>query len=81
MNIYIDLVFNTLDQFKRSWYFFVFRMPCLPERLLQIDDYAVLKEMWDGKFNQNFTKEDLEAFKYAISRPGLLIFAFKFNNY
>lgn len=65
-DIYFELACSTFDQFKRSWYFFVFKMPFLPELLVSAGDYNVLSIMWNGKLNQ----DDLEAYKYAISQKG-----------
>lgn len=71
---YYKLALNTMDQFKRSWYFFVFKMPFLAEMLLTAGDYAVFYEMWNRKFTENFTEDDLEVYKYVFSKHGLFFF-------
>lgn len=67
---YYKLALNTIDQFKRSWYYFVFKMPFLAEQLLTAGDYAIFYEMWNRKFTDNFTEDDLEAYKYVFSKHG-----------
>lgn len=67
---YYKLALNVMDQFKRSWYFFVFKMPYLAEQLLTAGDYAIFHEMWNRKFTDNFTEDDLEAYKYVYSKHG-----------
>lgn len=68
--VYNELVLTTFDQFKRSSYIFVFQMPILPEKLLSAVDYGIFYDIWNRKFNDNFTEEDLEAYKYVYSKPG-----------
>ncbi|XP_011661314.1 epoxide hydrolase 4-like [Strongylocentrotus purpuratus] len=56
-----------LPQLWRSWYVFFFQLPYLPELLLSMGDYTLLdKQCMKGPA----TKEDIEAFKFALSRPG-----------
>ncbi|KAK3096806.1 hypothetical protein FSP39_003508, partial [Pinctada imbricata] len=57
-------------QFKKSWYMFLFQMPCLPEFVFKHDDYSVLERMMTSKEIKTITPEDVEAYKYAFSRPG-----------
>lgn len=73
--VYYELALSTLDQFKRSWYFFVFKMPYLPELLLSAGDYNVFFEMWNRKFTDNFTEDDLETYKYIYSKAGQFVVA------
>lgn len=68
--VYNEIALTTLDQFKRSWYVFCFKMPYLPEKLLSAGDYNAFFEMWNRKFTQNFTEDDLETYKYVFSRSG-----------
>lgn len=70
LRVFNELVLTTLDQFKRSSYIFVFQMPILPEKLLSAVDYGIFYDIRNRKFNDNFTKEDLEAYKYVYSKPG-----------
>lgn len=65
---------STMDQFKKSWYMLFFQMPLLPELMLMADDFNVFTTMWKDKFSDNFTEEDLEAYKYTFSRPGQFLF-------
>ncbi|XP_041458417.1 epoxide hydrolase 4-like [Lytechinus variegatus] len=56
-----------LPQLWRSWYVFFFQLPYLPEILLSMGDYMILqKHCMKGPT----TEEDIEASKYALSRPG-----------
>lgn len=63
-------VISSIDQFIKSWYVFMFQMPLLPEFTLSLNDYAKLKTIGGNKFNDTFTEEDLEAYKYTFSKPG-----------
>lgn len=56
------------DQFKRSWYTFFFKMPCLPELMLSTSDYAIFRTI--SKNRENYTEEDIEAFKFTFSKTG-----------
>ncbi|XP_060073872.1 epoxide hydrolase 4-like [Ylistrum balloti] len=62
------------EQFKRSWYMFLFQIPHLPEYIMSRDDYRSIKEMFTGKRGGvkvgTVSEDDLEAYKYAFSRPG-----------
>lgn len=68
--LFRKLFMTTWDQFKRSWYMLFFQAPILPELLLSADDFASFFNVWDGQFNEGFTEEDFEAYKYVFSRPG-----------
>lgn len=70
LEIHNELTLSTMDQFKKSWMTFVFKMPYLPERLLTAGDYDAFFDMWNRKFSENFTEDDLETYKYVFSRPG-----------
>lgn len=54
------------DQFKKSWYIFYFQMPRLPEFTISLDDFAIFKAI-----GSSITEDDLEAYKYTFSRPGM----------
>ncbi|XP_055296508.1 epoxide hydrolase 1-like [Sitodiplosis mosellana] len=75
---YYKLALSTMDQFKRSWYFFVFKFPYLAEELLTAGDYAIFYEMWNRKFTDNFTEDDLEAYKYVFSKSGAITAALNY---
>ncbi|XP_031628443.1 epoxide hydrolase 3-like [Contarinia nasturtii] len=66
--IYYNLSLTIWDQLKRSWYFFVSKMPYLPEKLLSTADYDVFFEMRNRKFSENFNEDDLELYKYVFSK-------------
>lgn len=70
LEIHNELTLSTMDQFKKSWITVVFKIPYLPERLLTAGDYDVFFGMWNRKFSENFTEDDLETYKYVFSRPG-----------
>jgi pimeloyl-ACP methyl ester carboxylesterase len=62
------------SQLLKSWYIFMFQCPYLPEILFKTQDYHFLSRMLRtppvGIVNaQNFTDEDLEAWKYVFSKP------------
>lgn len=65
------LIFTNFDQFMRFSYCFVFQMPFLPEKLLSAVDYGNFYGMWNRKFTENFSEEDLEAYKYVYSKHGI----------
>lgn len=79
-NIYYDLALTTWDHFKRSWFYFVAKMPYLPEILASAGDYGVFFEMWNKKFTGKFTENDLEAYKYVYSKTGLRFFIWSQNH-
>ena len=61
------------EQLRRSWYFFTFQIPWLPEYLLRRDDWrrTVLALRGSGKIH-TFKNEDITEYKKAWSRPGAL---------
>lgn len=66
---------SSMDQFKKSWYILFFQMPVLPELVLMADDFATFDMMHRAMVknqSNNFTDEDLEAYKYTFSQPGAL---------
>uniref|UniRef100_A0AC34G8S5 AB hydrolase-1 domain-containing protein n=1 Tax=Panagrolaimus sp. ES5 TaxID=591445 RepID=A0AC34G8S5_9BILA len=68
------LLMTTLSQFRRSWYMFFFVCPYLPEISLRSFDMKALVSMFRGKktgliHRENFTDEDVEAWKYIFSMP------------
>lgn len=68
-DVYLKFL-KTWQQFSKALYIFFFQMPILPELLIASDDYAVFDAIYNGKFNENFTEEDLDAYKFTFSRPG-----------
>ncbi|CAB3404959.1 unnamed protein product [Caenorhabditis bovis] len=66
---------NSYEQFKKSWYFFFYQTPKLPEILSNAEDMKLLEFFFRSKEmgirnQENFTDEDLEAWKYAYSNNG-----------
>lgn len=59
---------SSKKQFLASWYMFFFQLPCLPEFVLERGDYKAISRGF-AKTN-NFTEEDVEAYKYALSQSG-----------
>ncbi|MFH4973708.1 hypothetical protein AB6A40_000417 [Gnathostoma spinigerum] len=63
------------SQLLKSWYMFMFQMPLLPEFRMRINDFSMLSEMLRSDYSgikkkENFTDEDLEAWKYTFSQKG-----------
>ncbi|KAJ7372945.1 Epoxide hydrolase 4 [Desmophyllum pertusum] len=56
------------EQFRSSWYLFFFQLPYLPEFIVEMDDYKMLNKAFEKV--KNFTEEDVEAYKYALSQSG-----------
>ncbi len=56
-------------------YMFFFQVPFLPELTFSFGDYqavdAIFKSKKTGLTTGTFSKTDSEAYKYAISRPGI----------
>ena len=52
-------------------YIFFFQLPRLPEIFISMGDYQTIEDF--GRKGCDDDDDDLEAFKYAMSRPGMLI--------
>ncbi|KAK3097744.1 hypothetical protein FSP39_012716 [Pinctada imbricata] len=61
---------SSWKQFFQSWYMFLFQMPFLPEFILEHDDLSMFDAMMRKKQIKTITPDDVEAYKYAFSRPG-----------
>jgi pimeloyl-ACP methyl ester carboxylesterase len=61
-------------QLFRSWYVLFFQLPWLPEALLALDDFAMLRRMLrtDPARPGAFTPEDMKEYVRAWSQPGAL---------
>jgi pimeloyl-ACP methyl ester carboxylesterase len=61
----------SLKQLLASWYMFFFQIPFLPEKLLQLNNYAVLKNaLKNTTVERNvFTDADLDVYKRAWGEP------------
>jgi pimeloyl-ACP methyl ester carboxylesterase len=64
--------FRTLRQLKKSWYIFLFQIPCAPERLLARDDFSFAKRSLRAGASKAFSDGDLELYVEAWSQPGAL---------
>lgn len=58
-------------QFLASWYMFFFQIPALPERLLKLNDFALLENALKNSTAEKnvFTAEDIAKYKKAWSEP------------
>ncbi|XP_046366750.2 epoxide hydrolase 4-like [Haliotis rufescens] len=64
--IFYSYMWKHLSQFRKSWYTFFFQVPFLPEFMLRRNDMKILEII----FTETCNTEDVEAYKYAFSRPG-----------
>ncbi|MBV6626422.1 MAG: alpha/beta hydrolase [Rivularia sp. (in: Bacteria)] len=66
--------FRTPQQLRRSWYVFLFQLPIIPELFVQSQDYKFIEDAFLGMAvdKSTFTKEDIDAYKNAIKKPGAL---------
>lgn len=62
------VLFRKSDQFRKSWYTLFFKMPCLPELMLSTHDYGIFRTI--SKNRDNYTEDDIEAFKFTFSKTG-----------
>lgn len=80
LEVYFKLSLNTMDQFKKCLCFFIFKMFGLPEKMLSFGDFQSFFDIFDRKFSTNFTKEDLEIYKYVFSKKGMFVkYSFNIN--
>ncbi|GAB1300861.1 Epoxide hydrolase 3 [Apodemus speciosus] len=63
-----------VGQLFRSNYMFLFQLPWLPEKLLSLSDFQILKYIFTDRKNgiPRLTPGELEAFLYHFSQPGCL---------
>jgi pimeloyl-ACP methyl ester carboxylesterase len=59
-------------QLIRSWYFFAFQTPWLPERIETLDRHRSLRNRFKDAKPGAFTKEDIDRYVDAWSQPGAL---------
>ena len=64
----------TLRQLAASWYMLFFQLPFLPEYLLSVDDFALLKRALKTTTAEPgvITDEDIEVYRNAWCEPGAL---------
>ncbi|XP_033615596.1 epoxide hydrolase 3 isoform X3 [Fukomys damarensis] len=72
MSVFQDYSIRHISQFFRSNYMFLFQLPRLPEKLLSMSDFQILKSsLTDRKTGiPRLTPCELEAFLYGFSQPG-----------
>eukprot|EP00057_Strongylocentrotus_purpuratus_P034752 XP_796427.4 PREDICTED: epoxide hydrolase 4 isoform X1 [Strongylocentrotus purpuratus] len=64
---FVEYGTSSIAQMNMSWYVFFFQLPYLPEMMISMGDYAMMKKAF--KIGPG-TDEDVDAFKYSLSRPG-----------
>ena len=57
-------------QLKKSWYFFFFDLPELPESVVRADNWRFLRHFLRDARPQAFTSNDIERYVEAWSQPG-----------
>jgi pimeloyl-ACP methyl ester carboxylesterase len=57
-------------QLRRSWYFFYFQLPGLPERHLRANSWRFLRNFLGDARPGAFTSEDMDRYVEAWSQPG-----------
>ncbi|PVD33364.1 hypothetical protein C0Q70_04618 [Pomacea canaliculata] len=66
---------NSLSQLKKSWYFFFFQVPYIPELIISLLDFDFLSNAFTGKTmgvrSGSVTEDDVEAYKFTFQRNGL----------
>uniref|UniRef100_A0A8C7EQ83 Epoxide hydrolase 3 n=1 Tax=Neovison vison TaxID=452646 RepID=A0A8C7EQ83_NEOVI len=72
MSVYQDYSIHHIGQFFRSNYIFLFQLPWLPEKLLSMSDFQILKATLTHRKRgiPHLTPNELEAFLYDFSQPG-----------
>ncbi|KAB1259226.1 Epoxide hydrolase 3 [Camelus dromedarius] len=72
MSVYQDYSLHHIGQFFRSNYVFLFQLPWLPEKLLSMSDFQILKTTLTHRKRgiPHLTPNELEAFLYDFSQPG-----------
>lgn len=65
---------RSLSQLRKSWYFFFFQLPWLPEAVLRMGDSRMIERqfMRDPVPPGTFSEEDVAAYKDAMRQPGAL---------
>uniref|UniRef100_A0A8C0ZXG1 AB hydrolase-1 domain-containing protein n=1 Tax=Castor canadensis TaxID=51338 RepID=A0A8C0ZXG1_CASCN len=71
MSVYQDYSIRHIGQFFRSNYMFLFQLPWLPEKLLSMSDFQILKTTLTHRKRgiPHLTPDELEAFLYDFSQP------------
>ncbi|MBD2098025.1 alpha/beta hydrolase [Trichocoleus sp. FACHB-591] len=78
---FIQELASNLDQMRRSWYFFAFQVPGLPEWVIQQNLKNFVQDFFRGQAIRKgaFTAEDTQMYEAALSKPGVLAAALKYH--
>ncbi len=73
MQIMVKQLFTRVEQLKRSWYFFFFQLPGVPERQLTRDPEGAVRQIFykTARNPEPFTHERLEPYVRQIRERGL----------
>jgi pimeloyl-ACP methyl ester carboxylesterase len=65
---------TSFAQLRRSWYIFAFQLRGIAERHLRANDFAWMEQSICGELvhPERFTAQDLQQFKTAFARPGVV---------
>lgn len=62
---------RSLAQLRKSWYFFFFQLPYLPEHLMRADNWRIgVRALRATARRGTFSEEDFEHYRQAWSQPG-----------
>uniref|UniRef100_A0A8C6QDJ6 Epoxide hydrolase 3 n=1 Tax=Nannospalax galili TaxID=1026970 RepID=A0A8C6QDJ6_NANGA len=72
ISVYQDYSIRQIGQLVQSSYMFLFQFPWLPEKLLSMSDFQILKTIFTHRKRgiPHLTPCELEAFLYHFSQPG-----------
>nr|XP_044995321.1 epoxide hydrolase 3 [Jaculus jaculus] len=72
MSVYQEYSIHHVGQLFQSNYMFLFQLPWLPEKLLSMSDFQILKSTLSNRKTgiPHLTPSELEAFLYHFSQPG-----------
>ncbi|MBD1861981.1 MULTISPECIES: alpha/beta fold hydrolase [Trichocoleus] len=78
---FIQELASNLDQMRRSWYFFAFQVPGLPEWVIQQNLKNFVQDFFRGQAIRKgaFTAEDTQMYEAALSKPGVLAVALNYH--
>lgn len=65
----IHEIWNNSKQFLMSWYFFLFRLPWLPEQFVLMNDLEIHDKILLVPGNTYVDKQDVECYKYWFCKP------------
>ncbi len=63
---------SSLTQLRKSWYFFFFQLPFLPEQRMRADNWSIgVRALRATARRGTFSEEDIEQYRQAWSQPGV----------